>query len=304
MNFQIQCDVGALFKLVVRKANGDIKSETDWFPNIVLDTGLNRMSVGTAVDRCCVGTGNSTPVATQTALDAFLVSTTGVNGGDVTGSNTTTTPYYNWARRTWRFAQGVATGNISEVGLGWGNANLWNRALIKDGNGNPTTISVLSDEILDVVSEVREYPVASISGSFNLLDKFGATVSTHTYTGKPLIRTSGAMAVGKVSAYAFQIYSGSMNAGVTTNPSGSYSYVGAESSYPTPTSCRGVATLQTTQSNYSHKSFAMKFAGLLSNAGNDSSSNGYQIEITPAITKTSAQIMTYTFEVSWGRYTP
>lgn len=154
MNVQINNSVGARFKLVVRKASTEeITRETEWFKNIVLDTGLNQMSVGTWIDRVRVGSGNSTPVASQTQLDNTIASTTALFGGSGTVSQqTTTSPYYLAANRTYRFAEGVAAGNISEVGCGWGNGlDLWNRALVKDLNGNPTTITVLSDEFLDVI---------------------------------------------------------------------------------------------------------------------------------------------------------
>ncbi|MHA3102689.1 hypothetical protein [Acinetobacter sp. ANC 3791] len=141
MHFQVHQEVGARFKFIVRKACDDrITTETDWFCNLVLDTGLARMSVGTWIDRCCIGTGNSTLISTQTALNSFLASSTTVQAQS-TAIQVSAAPYYYSANLTWRFGQGVAVGNISEVGLGWGNTTLWNRALIKDSNGNPTTIS-------------------------------------------------------------------------------------------------------------------------------------------------------------------
>ena len=188
MNVQINNSVGARFKLVARKASTEeITRETDWFKNIVLDTGLNQMSVGTWIDRVRVGSGNSTPVASQTQLNNTIASTTTVlSGSDSVTKQTTTSPYYSAAKITYRFGEGVAAGNISEVGCGWGTGlALWNRALVKDLNGNPTTITVLSDEFLDVIIEVRYYPTQSFSGNFNLLDKTGGIVSSHTYTASP-----------------------------------------------------------------------------------------------------------------------
>lgn len=113
---------------------------------------------GCWIDRCCVGTGNSNSVVTQTSLDTFKASTTTTQGAIEAGIQVTTLPYYMWLRSTYRFGEGVAAGNISEIGLGWANANLWNRALVKDSNGNPTTITVLADEYLDVITEIRVYP--------------------------------------------------------------------------------------------------------------------------------------------------
>lgn len=127
------------------------------FPNLILDSGLDKMGTGKAIEGCAVGSGGSTPVVTQTALDAVVgVTTTTQVHGEGT-SNYTTEPYYSSYYRTYRFNAGQATGNLSEIGIGWGIdttqktiTGLWSRALIKDVNGNPTTITLLSDEVLDV----------------------------------------------------------------------------------------------------------------------------------------------------------
>ena len=49
----------------------------------------------------------------------------------------------------------MAAGNLSEVGVGWTGGACFSRALIVDGVGTPTTITVLGDEILDVTYEFR-----------------------------------------------------------------------------------------------------------------------------------------------------
>ena len=303
MHFQVHQEVGARFKFIVRKACDDrITTETDWFCNLVLDTGLARMSVGTWIDRCCIGTGNSTPISTQTALDAFLASSTTVQAQSA-AVQVSAAPYYYSANLTWRFGQGVAVGNISEVGLGWGNTTLWNRALIKDSSGNPTTITVLADEYLDVVSEVRVYPAQSLSGSFNLLDKTGALISTHTYIGLPYIYSPmirfDQMVLGMRNGYL--IWDGSIGTSVTDMPSGGrYNHESVAISYPTPTSCRAVYTVGLSDAATNHKSFLLATGGLL--GGADLNNSGYQLQITPPIPKTAAQKMTYTFDLSWGRY--
>lgn len=303
MQFNMHQEVGALFKLVACKADGSVARETEWFHNLVLDTGLARMSVGTWINCCCVGTGNSTPVATQTALDAFVASTT-TQQAKSQAVQVTTAPYYYSATVTWRFAQGVAAGNISEVGLGWGNTTLWNRALIKDSSGNPTTITVLSDEYLDVVSEVRVYPAQSLSGSFNLLDKTGAVISTHTYVGIPVMKNPSLTfsQTYLTTSTNYFVWDGALGS-ITSEPGGGRT--GAPSlstTYPTPTSCRTTFSLGLSEANMSHRTFWVSVAGLMS-SGDVNSSSSYKAEITPTITKTSSQIMTYTFELSWGRYT-
>ena len=295
MQVNMHSQIGARFKLIAHKGDGVPTKETEWFNNIVLDAGLARMSVGTWINCCCVGTGNTTPAVTQTALASFLASTTSINSTS-TELQTTTTPYYRGVTLTWRFSEGVAAGNISEVGMGWGNTTLWNRALVLDTNGNPTTITVLSDEYLDVVAEIREYPTLSTTGSFTLVDKLGATLSTHTYTGSPYMATPSAT-FAQIASANLIIYSGIKNDSVTATPNTSVGTVTTRSnSYPTSTSIQTVYTCALTIANGTHQSFSVQMSGLLG-------SFYYKFQISPTITKTSAQIMTYTITMTWGRYT-
>lgn len=299
MNLEINNQVGARFKLVARKASTEeITRETDWFQNIVLDTGLARMSVDAWIDRCCVGTGNTTPLATQTQLDAFKASTT-TNQDFTGGIQVTTLPYYMWARSTYRFGEGVAAGNISELGLGWTNANLWNRALVKDTNGNPTTITVLADEYLDVITEIRVYPQESLSGSFNFLNKAGAVVSSHTYAGRAYYANATPYHQ-QFGINNFSIYNGSLGATPTAVPAGSRLSYGSPTTteYPTPTSIKCTKKFLLADGNGIHKTLYVDYKGPLQNSG-----AGYQVEFTPTITKTNQMELTYTISMSWGRYT-
>ena len=301
MNFQIKNEVGARFKLVARKASTEeITRESEWFTNIVLDTGLTQMGVGTWVDRCRVGSGNSTPVATQTQLDSTIASTITMTGTSTNGVQVTTKPYYNWLRRTYRFAEGVAAGNISEVGLGWGAGTaLWNRALVKDLNGNPTTITVLSDEFLDVIVEIRFYLLDSFSGSFNLLSKTGQIVSTHTYQGLPYFGSTADTTL-MVDCYRFTAFSGVMGPSVTTQPTG---IIGNNVGITKTTIQNGLCfkpVFPLTVGNGSMKSFYGLFTGLGSTYGGGS---GYKFEIDPPIVKTNQMELTFTINLTWGRYT-
>ena len=299
MNVQINNSVGARFKLVARKASTEeITRETDWFKNIVLDTGLNQMSVGTWIDRVRVGSGNSTPVASQTQLYNTIASTTTVlSGSESISKQTTTSPYYVAAKRTYRFGEGVAAGNISEVGCGWGTGlALWNRALVKDLNGNPTTITVLSDEFLDVIVEVRYYPTQSFSGSFNLLNKTGQIVSSHTYTGLPQLSESTTVAFTKLGGYSAFLYSGSMN-NTTTNPSSSLGSVGTSSTYPSPKTLTCTNNFPLGTANGSIRTIRQDF-----NTISTDSMSAYKFEIAPPIVKTNQMILSFTFSISWARY--
>ncbi|RKG44857.1 hypothetical protein [Acinetobacter sp. WCHAc060007] len=303
MNLEIHTGLGARFKLQAKKAQtNEITRESAWSDNIVLDSGLARMSAGDWFDRCCVGAGNSVPNAGQVALDSFIASTTTKQEAS-TFIEIAAKPYHYGVRITWRFGIGVAAGNISELGIGWGNNNLWDRALVKDTSGNPTTITVLSDEYLDVISEIRVYPKDTISGTFNLLDKTGGIKSTHNFTGIPII-TSATVTATNLRLERLVITNGSIQS-VNSPPSGSQIAIirnegGAVlHSYPTQTSFEAVCKMGLGDGNGIHKSFWIgMFGPLVYGIG------AYQFEITPPITKNNMQEMTYTVTGSWGRYEP
>ncbi len=301
MNLNIKNKVGARFKLIAHKGDGIPTKETDWNDNIVLDSGLSRMFTGVWIDRCCVGSGNSTPTATQTALDSFIASTT-TSIADSAATNSTTEPYYKMMRRTWRFNEGAAAGNISEVGMGWGDNALWNRALIRDTNGNPTTITVLSDEYLDIIAEIRFYVESSIVGSFYLTDKNNDVVSEHTYTGVPYLSNDLTWHTGKLDFAYKAVYSAPILS-ITQTPSTAPLETGRSAGWTVLTGVqRSALSLGLSAANSAqHKTFLIAidfYSGLYRQIA------AYQIEISPPISKQNTQVMTYTFEMSWDRYEP
>ena len=139
------------------------------FDNLILDAGLNRLGTGGVANCCQVGTGTSAPAVTDTTLQAYLVGTSTIQA-DSAQSYVAGPPAYVTMSRTFRFGTGVAAGNLTEVGVGWATASgsLFSRARIVDGGGSPTTISVLSDETLDVVYTLRAYVPADATGSVTL----------------------------------------------------------------------------------------------------------------------------------------
>ncbi|QLB59831.1 hypothetical protein E5093_09675 [Acinetobacter indicus] len=301
-------EVGARFKFITSKANGHISKETAWFNNLVLDAGLDAMGGGGTADisHVWVGTGNSTPTPTQTGLDNTLAGTSTVQGSQ-TGVQTSSLPYYYWMRRTFRFGLGVAAGNLSEVGLGNSSRSMFNRALIKDNAGNPTTVTVLSDEFLDVVVELRVYPKTNFSGQFQLLDKFGALVSEHTYTGNAILfQDSIAWSIRSVGGQFLGV------GGTTCNPSNtSYPNTTGWSTEPVtisrPSNLRSIVVSRTVGLNeaneFSHKGFRFGVGNLLT-TNPSQALIGYKWDVEPPITKTNLQTLRYQFELSWNRYEP
>lgn len=148
--------VGRMRLQTINKFSGKMRLDTGWFKNMVVNQGLDAL----AQQSDClawfhVGTGSTPPTVDDTWLEGFVASTNTLR----TESFTTTTgvPYYGWKRITRRFNAGVAAGNLSEAAVGWSNAvgTVFARQLIRDEFGDPTTITVLSDEFLDFSYELR-----------------------------------------------------------------------------------------------------------------------------------------------------
>lgn len=184
---QANMGVAGEFRVVVKRADGSTKIDTGYQKNLILNQGLDFFGGGNGSDMmayCVIGSGNSQPSYTQNKLDTALA---GINGSDVS------TKYdYDAARdgslyKTNRVRKYSFTGlnnvNVSELGLAsiYSNATtyfLCTRALIKDSNGNPTTITVLSGEQLDIYYKLwAVYDTTDKTGTLNLLDGVGGSVA-------------------------------------------------------------------------------------------------------------------------------
>lgn len=125
-------------------------------PNMIVKSGLNAVGGSSnLLYQCCVGTNSTTVSFEDTALGAQTAATSTVQSSNY-GSNASS-PYYRWIRKVFRFGQGTASGNLAEVGMKTSSGILFSRALIVDSAGIPTTLSILSDEYLDITYELRTY---------------------------------------------------------------------------------------------------------------------------------------------------
>ena len=188
----------------VSRRTGRRRVLADWFPNLILNNGLNKFGTIYPQSRCMVGTGTSTPVATQSQLDNRIASTTSttsvVRGVDLTDN-------YAYVRWTHRFNEGVAAGNLTEVGIGDSDTSCFSRALIPDGLGNPTSITVLSDEFLDVIYELRLYP--KITDTIAVVNIAGVNYDT-------VLRPSAFSSWGSTTYTGFTL--GGMDSSASSNP--------------------------------------------------------------------------------------
>lgn len=272
------------------------------FDNLILNAGLNQIGTAGADSFCQVGTGSTAPAVTDTALVSLVAGTSTVQSAFPTnGTYVAGPPAYVEASKTWRFAAGAAAGNLAEVGIGWASSgSLFSRALILDGGGAPTTITILSDEVLDVTYTSRVYLPADVTGTVTI-----AGVN-YDYTLRPigvaanwnpgnLIAGAVADAPGNMSTW-----SGTLGSLTANLPNGTQA---------------GSATT-TTLASYSNGSYARAATwrcGL--NDGNlgggfktaylaGANPNGFgarQIEFSTNIPKDNTKVFNITSTLSWSR---
>lgn len=164
MNLDLHASVAGRYKLEAFQLD-DQGNEfgrrvvADWFDNLITDVGLDMMGTGgNPIAWCQVGTGNTPPAFTDSTLVSRLAASNVAGPGGVFAAIVATPVRYGYKRNVYRFAPGVAAGNLSEVGVSPASTgSVYSRALILDALGNPTTITILPIEYLDVVYEIRLY---------------------------------------------------------------------------------------------------------------------------------------------------
>ena len=168
------------YRIVARKPG--IPGErvlADWFSNLITDVGLDSIATVSGWKAFChIGTGTLAPTTDNTALQTPVASTAARS--NVVNTNAGAPSYYSQSSVDYTFP--VGAGTYTEVGVSNkahtdGTQLLFSRALIVDGSGNPTSITVLADEYLVVTYRIRIYPpLTDVTGTI------GIGSDTHNYT--------------------------------------------------------------------------------------------------------------------------
>ena len=143
------------------------------FTNLILDSGLNKLPYGGFVTGCLLGGDTNTPLTTDTEITNIQTGVVTPQTHGVGTANISNSPY--WSSYYWTFHVPTSTNildnfYIRQVAVGWGVAailepeepgsmyyklvyiyeGLFSLALVKDTNGNPTTIVKYAGDTLDV----------------------------------------------------------------------------------------------------------------------------------------------------------
>lgn len=291
--------------------DGSLRKRVE-FDNLITDTGLAEIfsspgdgfGVSYLLGNCVVGTGNTAPAKTDQSLAAWLA--TRSNGQYApTPVYVAGPPAYWKIVGVYQFATGVAAGNLAEVGIfpySKTKDTLLSRALIVDGGGNPTTLVVASDEILNVTYELRVYQ--------DLSDTVGTFVSDGV-TYNTVSRVCDIDAVPRMFAAiagegcVMRAYDGALGSTIT-QPSGASGTAGAGTGFSNflilgdTASCDYNGVFDVNTANFANGVTAMILF---------TSFHKFQISFNDPVTgkgipKVLGEQMSCTFRFSWSRYAP
>lgn len=302
------------------KADGRVVQELGPFHNLITDAGLDKAGTGGQMAAAFVGTGTATPGVSDTQLDVFKASATGFSTAWNSRFSYGPAPdYYCEGAGTWRFNQGVAAGNLTEVGVGWMEAGggteavrhrCFSRALILDGASNPTTITVLPDEYLDVTYVLRFYPyigadinhTLTLSGvTYNFVTR-SLALGTNTQQTSREAANYGVATVYTGTAAGTPPTLAAINAISMTNAGPGAQLAPTPGAY-TPGSYKSNIILSAAlgAANLTYGIRGMVADCRYAAGGQCFLGQSFQSTITPAIPKDSTKVLSFGMSWEWGR---
>jgi hypothetical protein len=303
------CQLKGEYMLTVRHADGTVKQQTPWFDNLITNNGLNLLGSGgygnngsSSYATVVIGQGTTAPSATDTALQSLsATSVTRVSAATTVGAG----PNYVYTETNVnRFAVGVLNGNYTEVGIGWAAGNLFSRALILPDGVTAGSITVNSNEQLDVTYRISSWvPITDWGGVVNISGtnytvtgrRSGANVSPNT--SGPVMQSSGPK-----NPWGVQTYNGSIGAitGAPTGSTGGFQTTMPLNAYVNNSYQRTYSAVwQTGTGNPAGGITAIGSVDFNNYA--DPWVGHWQYGFSPAIPKDSNKVLTLNFVVSWAR---
>lgn len=308
-------------RCIVKREDGSVKEDTGFQKNLILNQGLDFFGGGkgdSVFQVCAIGSGNSSPVATQTQLGSFLALTSGAQSSNKYDYAPDSSNTYKINRVFKYVFTGLNNANVTEVGLASRGTTssdyyLCTRALLKDTIGEPTTITVLAGETLDVYYKLW-LVINTLDSSYtvNMLDAKGGVVpynviSRPAYVGK----SDWYECVGKVLTK--NNYTGvsvaedlPITAGIGSPNINSTAVAAASLRTYAPGSYKNILDLviPVGQGNTGIRSIELSRAG----AGDNNNGLGIfkirfgSVANDSPIPKTNLQTLSIPIEFSWGRY--
>lgn len=301
MHFNTETRMKGIYSFRAKNAlTGEVRElgeVVDDSPNLITTSGLNLIGGSSELFwSCAVGTDSSVTSMGMTTLGNQIASTATIQLN--TSGSQPTAPYFSWYRRTFRFPQGAAAGNLTEVGVKSQSGTLFSRALIVDSGGNPTVLTILADEFLDVIYEFRLYPDTNDAVVNVVLNG-----TTHTCTlrcanvnSTPGWFDQGIIYNGSGDADAY-FYSGGIGS-ITSSPSGSsyWHNINPVGGYVNDSFERVF--------NFSAGLNNANFAEGVGSIYLRTTKGFFQVGFSPVIPKTSYMTLSLNLTIRWANYTP
>lgn len=294
-------------RVVLYDENLNMQYDSGFFPNLIVDNGLNILGAGPNPlhHRTYIGTGSSPTTVGMTAMEIFLAesSTPGAAG---TADLGTAPDYEYFEDKSHRFAAGVGTGTISEIGMGQSDDNtgtdIFNRVVL----GVPVVKA--ANQVLDVFFRLTVWPpVIDVLGVSTIE---GVTYDTIT-RGRdyPAWNGSGSPAYDFVafngSVFGYTAWPGDIGI-ITSNPGGGQDDLSG-GSLDSPTYVPG--TFSRTVTAFAGLDSWNVTAGLIRSLGTDIKQFKWQTQFNAvvggtAIPKAITEIMDFSWSVTWDRDPP
>lgn len=310
------------FELSVFDANTGKLTKRRSFRNLITNQGLASYcgaSPSFYTAKICVGNGTNAPTPEDMQLGSFLaVSNTDLGSGTFNAGhgNNGAPDYVSWTKGTARFNAGTFDGvTITEVGVTNGDNSypVFARALILDDSGNPTSLTILANEYLDVTYTLFYHPVLTDSQfSFEMNGVTYTCTARAAYVSSDAFNNAGGASPLLRGLLAIRAVYNSQTLGeVTGEPIYStdgkitcdaWSYSSSNVAYSTdaPYTHKATQTIATGQCNFDGGIGAMVVGNYYID---DSGILSYtQISFAPKLPKDSNTEMTFTFAKTVSRY--
>lgn len=203
--------VKARFKLRAMKGN-IIMRESAWCPNLIVNGWFNQLFSGPpslyGICGFIAGAGTAAAAETDNALVSYLGGGNDYQQGWVT-TNSTVAPRSMTIGVRYRGAEGAVVGNVSEIAMYWATSGIGpgptrsiiNRARVVDELGTPTSITVLSDEFLEVIWEFTYFAIDGATGTLTV--NVNGTPTNFGYEIRPVsMLSTQSWIAGSVSTFS------------------------------------------------------------------------------------------------------
>lgn len=183
------------FRLEITNKETGRYTDTGYIKNVFLDKFFSRYNASSLSFSAVVvfGSGSSQPLRTDTNLQSPIPSAAISADNTQYNRKTFTNNVFKFEKKlTFEGTKGKVQGNVSELGLSFNgtDSQLFTRALIKDENGNPTTISLGANDIIkltyivgftvDLTSPLLDTQIIDVGGVSTTVELFAAG-----YNGMP-----------------------------------------------------------------------------------------------------------------------